>query len=190
MNKIAIFASGSGSNARKIMEYAAANASYEVALVVSNRPDAGVLDIARMHGIPTLVIDRAGFRDCVELVATLREKEVGHVVLAGFLWLVPAALLAAFPDRIVNIHPSLLPKYGGKGMYGHHVHEAVKAAGETESGMTIHVVNADYDKGKVLFQARCEVLPTDSAEDIGRRVLALEHAHYPRVIADWMAQTV
>ncbi|MCC7466581.1 MAG: phosphoribosylglycinamide formyltransferase [Saprospiraceae bacterium] len=180
--RMAIFASGGGSNARKIMEYFKHSTVAEVALVVSNKKDAGVLEIAREHGIPTMLIDRKSFYDATELLEELNRRHIQFLVLAGFLWLVPAYLVKAFPGKILNIHPALLPKYGGKGMYGHHVHEAVKAAGERESGPTIHFVNEHYDEGDIVFQARCEITPNDSAEDIARKVLALEHAHYPGII--------
>lgn len=180
--RMAIFASGGGSNARKIMEYFKDSTVAEVALVVSNKKNAGVLDIAREHEIPTKLIERQSFYDSTELLEELSKRDIQFIVLAGFLWLVPAYLVRSFQGRILNIHPALLPKYGGKGMYGHHVHEAVKAAGELESGPTIHFVNEYYDEGDVVFQAKCTVSPDDTAEDIAQKVLALEHTHYPRII--------
>jgi phosphoribosylglycinamide formyltransferase 1 len=189
MKKIAIFASGSGSNARKILEFSAVNRAFEVELVVSNRADAGVLGIAKEFGVGALVVEREAFKNGQQLIEALSDLSVGHIVLAGFLWLVPKGLIQAFPERIVNIHPSLLPKFGGKGMHGMHVHAAVKAAGEHESGMTIHLVNEEYDKGRILFQAKCPVSPMDSPQDIAHKVLALEHRCYPHVIAAWVNET-
>ncbi len=183
MHHIAIFASGTGSNARSIIDYFKADPDVRVALVLSNKKDAGVLDIARQHNIPALVINRASFYETEELLDVLAENKIDFIVLAGFLWLAPAYLVRAFPRAIVNIHPALLPKYGGKGMYGMHVHEAVKAAGEQESGMTVHYVNEQYDEGDIVFQARCALSPSDTPADIARKVLALEHRYYPECIA-------
>jgi phosphoribosylglycinamide formyltransferase 1 len=186
MRQLAIFASGTGSNARRIMEHFAGLPDLRVALVVSNRKDAGVLDIARNHGIPTCLLQRQEFYQSDRLVGVLKEHRVDFIALAGFLWLVPPYLVQAYPARIVNIHPALLPKYGGKGMYGHHVHEAVKAAGDLESGITIHYVNEQYDDGDIVFQATCPLEPADTPDTIAGKVLALEHQHFPRVIAELM----
>ncbi|MBL7806222.1 MAG: phosphoribosylglycinamide formyltransferase [Saprospiraceae bacterium] len=180
--KIAIFASGGGSNARKILEYFQDSETAEVALVVSNKKDAGVLDIADTFSVPTHLINRQSFYETTEILEVLKAHDIGFIALAGFLWLVPAYLVKAYPGKILNIHPALLPKYGGKGMYGHHVHEAVKAAGELESGPTIHFVNEHYDEGDIVFQATCSLEPEDEPEDIARKVLSLEHAHFPRII--------
>lgn len=179
---IAIFASGTGSNARRIMEHFQHADAVQVRLVVSNKADAGVLDIAREMGVETLTINRTSFYHSETLVEDLRSRHISFIVLAGFLWLVPAYLIQAFPRAIVNIHPALLPKFGGKGMYGAHVHEAVHQSGESETGITIHYVDEHYDEGQTIFQARCPVLPTDAATDIAHRVLALEHRHFPLVI--------
>ncbi|TNE60331.1 MAG: phosphoribosylglycinamide formyltransferase [Bacteroidetes bacterium] len=183
MHHIAIFASGTGSNARKIIEYFKQRPEVTVSLVISNKQNAGVLEIAREHGVPTLHIRRDTFYGTESILDELAAHHIDFIVLAGFLWLVPAYLVRAFSRRIVNIHPALLPKYGGKGMYGHHVHEAVKAAGETETGITIHYVNEEYDEGAVIFQARCPVEPADTPDDIARKVHELEHRHFPEVIA-------
>lgn len=188
MVAIAIFASGTGSNARQIMEHFAEVPDMRVALVVSNKPDAGVLDIARSHGIPTHLVGRTDFYETEDLLAVLAEHGVDFIALAGFLWLVPAYLVRAFQGRMVNIHPALLPKYGGKGMYGMRVHEAVRAANEPETGITIHLVNEQYDEGDAVFQARCPVEPTDTPADIARKVLALEHRYFPEVIEKMLRQ--
>ncbi|HLP96457.1 MAG TPA: phosphoribosylglycinamide formyltransferase [Saprospiraceae bacterium] len=186
--KIAIFASGGGSNARKILEYFQDSDVAEVALVISNKKDAGVLDIAGTFGVPTHLINRQSFYETTEILEILKAHGIGFIALAGFLWLVPAYLVKAYPGKILNIHPALLPKYGGKGMYGHHVHEAVKAAGELESGPTIHFVNEHYDEGDIVFQVTCKLEPGDQPDDIARKVLALEHAHFPRIIEQVILQ--
>lgn len=182
MKHLAIFASGGGSNAQKIMEHFARHESVKVALVVSNRVDAGVIRIAEAFNVPSILINRTTFFQTENLLKTLDEFEIDFIALAGFLWLVPPYFVEKFEGRMVNIHPALLPKFGGKGMFGQHVHEAVRAAGETESGPTIHWVTKIFDEGATIFQARCPVLPTDSADDIARNVLALEHRFYPMVI--------
>lgn len=180
---IAIFASGTGSNAHNITTYFQGSETVRVALVVSNKKDAGVLRMAQEHGVPTHIVDRRSFYDTTGILEVLQQHRIDFIALAGFLWLVPGYLIRAFPRRIVNIHPALLPRFGGKGMYGMHVHEAVRAAGERESGMTIHYVDEHYDEGDMVFQASCPVEPGDSASDIARHVLALEHRHYPEVLA-------
>lgn len=183
MHHIAIFASGAGSNAQKIIEYFQDETRAKVALVVSNKKDAGVLQIAREYEIPTLVIDRASFYESERILGELAGYQIDFIALAGFLWLLPAYLLRAFPRRIVNIHPALLPKFGGKGMYGMHVHQAVRAAGERQTGITIHYVNERYDEGDIIFQATCPVAPQDSPATIAANVQRLEHRHFPEVIA-------
>jgi phosphoribosylglycinamide formyltransferase-1 len=182
ITQIAVFASGGGSNALKIIEYFKHSEVARVALVVSNKQNAGVLSIAAEHGIPTQIIDRQGFYETEELLDILKRFEINFVVLAGFLWLAPGYLVRAFSRKILNIHPALLPKFGGKGMYGHHVHEAVKATGETETGITVHFVNEHYDEGDFVFQASCPVALEDSPEDIARNVLVLEHRFFPQTI--------
>lgn len=187
MNKsrLAILASGSGSNAESIMKYFQNHPQIEVAAVMSNKADAFVLERAKKFNVPSRVFARNQFSECDELLNWLEENKITHIVLAGFLLLIPEKLINAFPNRIVNIHPSLLPKFGGKGMYGIHVHEAVVAAKEKETGITIHLVNARYDDGKILAQKKCEVLPVDDAKMLAERVLTLEHEHYPKVIEQW-----
>lgn len=179
---VAIFASGTGSNAKKIVEHFKHNHYISVSLIVSNRADAPVLEMARENDIPTMVIDRTSFYQTEDILKNFNNFSIDFVVLAGFLWLVPTYLVRAFEGRMVNIHPALLPKYGGKGMYGMRVHEAVKKAGETETGITIHFVNEHYDDGDIVFQAKCPVSPTDTPEDIARNIHQLEHRHFPEVI--------
>lgn len=190
ITKIAVFASGAGSNARKLMEYfnsdtpASQAKGIEVALVVSNKIDAGVLQIAAEYQVPTLIIEKDKFFRGNAYVDELKQAGISFVVLAGFLWKIPAALVRAFSGVIVNIHPALLPKYGGKGMYGNFVHEAVIANKEPESGITIHVVDEVYDNGAHLFQATCPVLPDDTPATLAQRIHQLEHVHYPRVVEE------
>ena len=179
---IAIFASGTGSNAKKIVGHFKHNHNIHVSLIVSNKATAPVLDMARENGIPTLVIDRSRFYHTEDILKIFNDKSIGFVVLAGFLWLVPTYLVRAFAGRMINIHPALLPKYGGKGMYGMRVHEAVKKAGEKETGITIHFVNEHYDDGDIVFQAKCPVRPEDTPEDIAQNIHQLEHRHFPEVI--------
>lgn len=182
MRYIAIFASGSGTNAENIIRYFAKSENVKVALVASDKPGAGALARAESLGVPAVVFSREEFAAGEPVVEELRRRGVELIVLAGFLRMVSEPILKAFPGRIVNIHPSLLPKYGGKGMYGDRVHEAVKRAGDRESGITIHHVNERYDEGAIIFQATCPVEPADTPADVARKVHALEYAHYPRVI--------
>ncbi|MCB9295246.1 MAG: phosphoribosylglycinamide formyltransferase [Lewinellaceae bacterium] len=182
MPNIAIFASGTGTNAGKIIDYFKENANIHVVLVVSNKATAPVLELADESGIEKMVISRQSFYETEGLLDALRDRGVGLIVLAGFLWLIPDYLVRAYDKRMVNIHPALLPKYGGKGMYGMNVHRAVKAAGETVSGITIHYVNERYDEGGVIFQATCPIAPDDEPEDIARKVQQLEHRHFAPVV--------
>ena len=184
MKHIAIFASGSGSNALKIIEYFKQKKNINVNLIVCNKPNAGVLVKAKAHNIDILMITRDSFYQSESILAELDQRKVDMVVLAGFLWLVPAYLVKHYDQRIVNIHPALLPKFGGKGMYGNHIHQAVKGAGESQSGMTIHYVDLAYDEGNIILQRRCQIDPQDTAEDIAQKVLKLEHRYYPIVIED------
>ena len=186
MHNIAIFASGGGSNAEKIMAHFEQHQAISVRLLVCNKADAGVLNVAAQYDIPFLIVSKTYFSEGEDLVDILAEYEVDALVLAGFLWLIPAYLIQAFPNKILNIHPALLPKYGGKGMHGSHVHEAVKAANETQSGITIHEVNERYDEGKTIFQAVCALDADDTPNDIARKVLALEHKHFAPVIEEWL----
>jgi phosphoribosylglycinamide formyltransferase-1 len=184
--KLAIFASGSGSNAEEIFKYFTNHHAIEVVALFSNNPHAYALQRAKNYNVDTFTFDRVGYRENTNLLQTLQSKNVTHIVLAGFLWLIPTYLIEAYPERIVNIHPALLPKYGGKGMYGMHVHEAVKAAGEKESGITIHLVNEVYDDGEILAQEKVALDTTDTPETIAQKIHALEHAHFPKVIESWV----
>jgi phosphoribosylglycinamide formyltransferase-1 len=184
--RIAIFASGSGTNAEAIINYFRDHNSIEVVLLLSNNPQAYALERAKKFGIKSGVFNRAQFRESNDVLNKLGDHAITHIVLAGFLWLVPENLVAAFPSRIVNIHPALLPKYGGKGMFGSHVHEAIRAANETETGITIHVVDEHYDEGDILFQAKCEVASSDTPDSIAQKVHQLEHTHYPKEIERWI----
>ncbi len=180
--RLAILGSGNGTNAQQISEYFAGRTDVEVACIIYNIRDAYIAVRAQNLGIESHYFNRADFYENGRVLDYLREKKADWIILAGFLWLVPEAILEAYPNRIINIHPALLPKYGGKGMYGHHVHEAVVAAGEHESGITIHIVDKHYDKGITLFQARCQVLPTDTPDDVAAKIHLLEKEHFPRVI--------
>lgn len=182
VKNIAILASGAGSNAQKILEYFSDRMDIAVPLIISNKKEAGVLNIAKLSSIDTFVVTRDTFYSTTDLLIELDKRNIDFIVLAGFLWLIPPYLIQHYPDRIINIHPALLPKYGGKGMYGHFVHEAVYLAKDTHSGITIHFVNEKYDEGSIVFQERCEILPSDQPEDIAKKVQVLEHSYYPTVI--------
>ena len=184
MHNIAIFASGSGTNAQNIAEYFKHHPGIRIALVLSNKPDAYVLQRAVKLGIPTFVFDRRLFYETEDVMEVLKRFEIDFIVLAGFLWLVPQYLLKAFPSRMVNIHPALLPKFGGKGMYGDKVHQAVIESGEKRSGISIHFVNDHYDEGEIIFQDSFDVLPGDTPESIAHRVHELEYKHFPRIIEE------
>lgn len=180
--RIAIFASGSGSNAQKIMEHFKRSNDAEVALILTNNPDAYVLQRADNFEVPSHIFDRKEFYETDKIVQLLKNLNIDLVVLAGFLWLVPQNLLKAFPNKIINIHPSLLPKYGGKGMYGEKVHQAVLADGEQESGITIHFVNEAFDEGEIIHQSKFKIEKGDDLEMIKFKVQQLEHQHFPKVI--------
>ena len=185
---IAIFASGSGSNTENIIRYFRKSEAIQVSLVLSNRSDAYVLERAHRLGVPCNVFPKEDWMAGDEILAVLQEYHIDFVVLAGFLVRVPDLLLHAYPDKIINIHPSLLPKFGGKGMYGGHVHEAVVAAGETETGITIHYLNEHFDEGEIIVQYKCPVLPQDTAEDVAKKVHALEYEYYPKVIGGLLSE--
>lgn len=180
--RIAIFASGSGSNAQKIMEHFKRNSEAEVVLILTNNPQAYVLQRADNFEVPSHIFTREEFYQTDNIIKLLKNLQVDLIVLAGFLWLVPENLLKAFPNKIINLHPALLPKYGGKGMYGDHVHKAVLAAREEESGITIHFVNEKFDEGEILHQSRFKIEPGDTLEMIKFKGQQLEHQHFPRVI--------
>lgn len=182
MTKIAIFASGSGSNAENIANYFSDKPSVEIVLIVSNKEDAYVHERAKKLNIESVTFSKTQFDTTSKVLDYLSQKEVDFIVLAGFLLKVPENLLLAYPNKIINIHPALLPKYGGKGMYGDNVHKAVVQAGEKESGITIHYVNENYDEGNIIFQAKCPVLSTDTYQDVAKKVHTLEYMHFPEVI--------
>lgn len=181
MNKIAIFASGTGSNAVNLVHYFSKNKNIEIALLISNKTDAPVIAKMRDLNIPVKVVTNKEFNDSSLILALLQEYNISFIVLAGFLRIVPTPIIKAYENRIINIHPSLLPKYGGKGMYGMKVHEAVVASGDNKSGITIHFINDHYDEGEIIFQAVCNVLPTDSPEIVAQKVHALEYEYYPKI---------
>lgn len=182
MKKIAIFASGSGTNAQNIIEYFDNNSGIQVCRIYSNNKNAYVLTRAKNFDIPTLTFERNDFYNDDKVLNLLQNDETDLIVLAGFLWLIPLNLLRMFPDRIVNIHPALLPNFGGKGMYGSFVHEAVIKAHEKESGISIHFVNEKYDEGEVIFQARCKIDKNDTPDSLAAKIHALEYKHFPQVI--------
>jgi len=190
---VAIFASGAGSNAGKIIEQSLllskqGTANYTVDLVVCNKPGAGVLHIAANNNVETLLIEKEEFFRGDGYINQLKERRIEFIVLAGFLWKIPVSLIRAYPNKIINIHPALLPKYGGKGMYGSKVHEAIIAAGEKESGISIHYVDELYDHGDIIFQAKCSINEQDTPESLAEKIHLLEHKHYPEVIQN-MFQT-
>jgi phosphoribosylglycinamide formyltransferase 1 len=182
MTNIAIFASGTGTNAQRIIDYFRHHPSIKIALIVSNKPGAGVLTIAGKENIPSLILEKDHFFMGDAYTTELQAKQIGFIILAGFLWKIPSRLIAAYPNKIVNIHPALLPKHGGKGMYGHRVHEAVIAAGEKESGITVHYVDEFYDHGNIIYQANCSIEEKETPYSLAQKIQALEHKHYPSVI--------
>ena len=184
MKKIAIFASGSGSNAENIIQYFLSKPEISVDSVFCNVAEAYVLKRAEKYNKPTFLFNREDLKNQEKVLQILQERQIDFIVLAGFLWLMPSFIVSAFPNRIINIHPALLPHHGGKGMYGMKVHEAVIAAGEKESGITIHYINNQYDKGDPIFQARCPVEAGETPESLAKKVHALEYAHFPRVIEE------
>lgn len=182
MTNIAILASGSGSNAENIYNYFKDSKHIKVALIISNKQDAYVLTRAEKLNIESAVFSKNDFDTTAKVVDILKDKNIDFIVLAGFLLKVPVDIINTYPNRIINIHPALLPKFGGKGMYGDNVHKAVREANETESGITIHYVNENYDEGNIIFQAKCAVSPDDTYEDIAKKVHTLEYTHFPEVI--------
>ena len=180
--RLAILGSGNGTNAQQISEYFANRTDVEVCCIIYNKRDAYIAQRAKNLGIEARYFGRKDFYESSAVLDYLRQKKADWVILAGFLWLVPETMLQAYPNRIINIHPALLPNYGGKGMYGHHVHEAVVAAHEKESGITIHIVDHNYDRGTTLFQARCSVTPDVTPDTLEAKIHLLEKEHFPRVI--------
>lgn len=189
---VAIFASGAGSNAREIIRYFHESGHLilgrrvEISLIVCNKPTAGVLEIASLAGIPTLLIEKENFFRGTHYLAELKEKDIRFIVLAGFLWKIPSELIRAYPEHIINIHPALLPAFGGKGMYGEAVHRAVIAEKAVESGITIHYVDEQYDHGRVFFQTSFLLAEDETPESLARKIHTLEHLHYPVEIQRWM----
>jgi len=191
MNKhtrIAIFASGNGSNAENIFHFFKDNNQVEITSILCNKKDAYVFERARNINIPAFHFNNSAFRDGSEITTLLQNQGVDMIILAGFLLKIPQKIIDAFPKGIINIHPALLPNYGGKGMYGDNVHKAVKAAGDSKSGITIHLINECYDKGQHLLQVKCDVLPTDSYEDIANKVHKLEYKHFPLCIDRYISE--
>jgi phosphoribosylglycinamide formyltransferase-1 len=186
---IAIFVSGSGSNCENLIRYFSTNEQVCCALVVSNKPDAYALERARRLGVPTAVTPKAELNDPRLMLPLMQQYAIDFIVLAGFLPLIPDFLIEAYPRRMVNLHPALLPKYGGKGMWGHHVHEAVKAAGETVTGMTVHYVSSVCDGGEIIAQFRTPLSPSDSVDDIAEKEHLLEMQHFPQVVEQVLSQT-
>ena len=182
MKNIAIFASGAGSNAKAIIEYFKGHPTIQVVLVITNNPSAGVIQVAHQHKIISAILSKDAMTTEQTVMALMKAQDIHFIALAGYLQMVPAFLLAKFPNKIVNIHPALLPKHGGKGMYGIKVHQAVLAAGDAETGITIHYVNEHYDEGKIINQKALAVNPGETAETLATRVLALEHEWYPKTI--------
>lgn len=185
MKNIAILASGEGTNAERIIRYFTDHPSVKIVVVITNKAEAGVIRRAEHLQIPVEFLPASAFKEG-KATDMLHRYEVDFIVLAGFLLHIPDDMLQAYPNRIINIHPSLLPKFGGKGMYGNHVHEAVLAANEAESGITIHYINEHYDEGGIILQVRCPVMPDDTPDTLAKRVHQLEYEHYPKVIEQWI----
>ncbi|MFC2080486.1 phosphoribosylglycinamide formyltransferase [Bacteroidota bacterium] len=184
MNNIAIFASGSGSNAENIIHFFRPSTRNKVKLVLCNKPGAKVIERAQNLKTETFIFSREDLYSSEIVIEKLTEYKINYIILAGFLWLVPKNLIETFPNAIINIHPALLPKYGGKGMYGSKVHETVIINGEKESGITIHYVNEKYDEGNIIFQAKCKIVEGETAESLAEKIHELEYKHFPRVIAE------
>ena len=188
MKNIAIFASGSGTNAENLIRFFRTSQFGQVRVVLTNRADAGVIDRAQSLEVESLVFTREQFNSSQRVLDLLVERDIDYIVLAGFLWLVPLYLLLPFENKIVNIHPALLPKYGGKGMYGKRVHQAVIDAGESESGISIHYVNPKYDEGDIVFQARCNIEPGDTPESLAEKVHKLEYEFFPTAVENLLKE--
>lgn len=180
--KIAVFASGNGTNAEKIFEYFKDHNDIEVSFLLTNKSNAPVIQRANKYNIPVIAFNRNTFYETSDIPEILLAKNIDLIVLAGFMWLIPGSLVQHFPNKIINIHPALLPKYGGKGMYGSFVHEAVIASKDVESGITIHFVNEKYDEGNIIFQKSCQIDPHETPESLASKIHQLEHSNYPQVI--------
>ena len=188
MKRIAVFASGSGTNFQQICEYFnEKNKDIKIGLLIVNKKNAYVLERAKQLNVKSQYFNREDFYSSDRVVECLKENQIDFIVLAGFLWLIPDNILKEYPNKIINIHPALLPNYGGKGMHGHHVHEAVIAAKESESGITIHYVNEHYDEGNIIFQAKCSITPEDTADSLAEKIHLLEKEHFPKVIDDLLS---
>ncbi len=188
MNKIAIFASGSGTNAENIINFFKKNEKNEISIVFSNNKNAYVIQRAINHNIKHHIFSRPDFYRSDNVLKLLKENNINYIVLAGFLWLIPEYLINEYPDKIINIHPALLPKYGGKGMFGMNVHNAVVENKELETGITIHYVNKEYDKGDILFQAKCKVSSNDTPDNVAKKVHELEYNHFPKIIESLLSK--
>jgi phosphoribosylglycinamide formyltransferase-1 len=186
--RIAIFASGNGSNAENIAKSLDGNETVEVAAILTNNPKAFVIERAKKMNIKSLAFSRDDFYSKDVVVEYLNTSRVDYIVLAGFLWLIPQKLISLFPQRMINIHPALLPNFGGKGMYGNHVHEAVINSGEKHSGITIHLIDEEYDKGKVLFQAQCDISNADTVETLAEKIHQLEYKYFPQIVTEYISQ--
>lgn len=183
MKNIALFASGSGTNVENIIKYfQKCNCNIQPKIILSNKKDAYVLKRAEMFNIKSFVFNHSQLNNTNDIIDILNENNIEYIILAGFLWLIPSNLIKAYPNKIINIHPALLPKYGGKGMYGDNVHKQIVKNKETESGITIHFVNEKYDEGNIIFQAKCNILPTDTADDVANKIHKLEYNHFPKII--------
>ena len=187
MKQIAVFASGEGTNTQQLIDYFKGS-DIQITLIVCNNPNANVLKRAKQHNISSILINKEWLCNGKPMVQQLADKKTDLIVCAGFLWKIPDNILHAFPDKVINIHPALLPKFGGKGMYGINVHKAVLGAGEKESGITIHYLNENYDEGKVIFQKKCEIVPSETPESLAQKVQKLEHEWYPKTIEQILKQ--
>jgi phosphoribosylglycinamide formyltransferase-1 len=182
--RIAIFASGAGSNAARLMQHFTVDMRCKIVAIVVNNPTAAVISIAQKYGISTIFVEKNSWLSSNHIVEIMAAHKIDFIVLAGFLWRVPEALVAAFPNKIINLHPALLPKFGGKGMYGMNVHKAVVAAAETETGITIHYVNAAYDEGAIIAQYRCSINKMDTPESVATKIKTLEETHFLPTVLD------
>ncbi len=190
MKNIAVFASGSGTNAQNLITYFQSHPTIRVSLLICNKPDAGVIAHAEKLNVAVRLISKDDLANGVQLLDALKQFQIDTIALAGFLLLIPPYLVQAFPNQIINIHPALLPKYGGKGMYGAKIHESVIEDGETESGITIHLVNEQYDEGAILFQAKCAISSNETSHSLARKIHSLEYKHYPKVMEDYLLKQI